>query len=172
MKCAHVNFLPVVSIMHLVHERRSVMIFAVELRLARASVKVENAGFTRHSARRLSSRWIHPLSETPEQEGHTEIGKQCYAKDLLGRIVDREQNQLSESETVTLFEDLVTFGLEVHRCRQQNGIPPRSRWADQSLTWHLMNWTSLPFKTRCFAQEVQQVSATLTEFKLWRSSLR
>ena len=99
----------------------------MELRLAKASVKVESAGFTRHSARGLSSRW----TETPELESHTEIGKHGYTKDLLGRIVARKQTQLSGSETVTLFEDLVTrFGLEVHRCRQHNCIPPHSIWAD------------------------------------------
>ena len=82
----------------------------MELRLAKASAKVGTAGFTRHSAKGLSSRWVHPPSETPEQESYTEIGKHCYTKDLLGHVAS-EQSQLSESETVTLFEDLVTSGL-------------------------------------------------------------
>jgi len=52
-----------------------------------------------------------PLTETPEHESHTEIGEHGYTKNLLGRIVAREQRQLSRSEIVILFEDLVTCGL-------------------------------------------------------------
>ena len=64
-----------------------------------------------HAARVLSSLWIRPLSKTPKQGSHAEIGEQGYPTQLFGKIVAWEQNQLPESETLALFQELVDSGL-------------------------------------------------------------
>ena len=64
-----------------------------------------------HAARELSSGWPHRLSKTSEQAKHAGIGEKSYPREQFERIVTWEENKLSESETLTLFQDLVTSGL-------------------------------------------------------------